>query len=138
MAARKLVVYVEDNSANFALVCKLLEATGTYQVLRADDGESGLEIIAARKPDVVLLDLDLPGISGIEVATRLRANQETAKLPILIVTASVMKREHAMAMDAGADAFIEKPFDIMELRALVDDAAGVTASVPNGGPSDKS
>ncbi|GEM_PF-1107747 len=123
--ARKLVVYVEDNTANFALVCKLLEASGHYEVLGAPDGEHGLELIKARLPDVVLLDLDLPGMSGIEVAKRLKQCVETAAIPILVVTASVMRREHTSAMEAGADAFIAKPFDITELRKLVNDTCGI-------------
>jgi CheY-like chemotaxis protein len=132
VAAPKLVVYVEDNPANFALVCKLLEVTGNYEVLRAEDGETGLTLIKERHPDVVLLDLDLPGITGIEVARRLKGDASTASIPILVVTASVMKREYNSALEAGADVFIEKPFDIAQLRALVDQACGLAPKSPAG------
>lgn len=121
----KLVVYIEDNPSNFALARKILEWTGHYQVLGAKDGISGLEMVRERRPDVVLLDLDLPGISGIEVVQAIRRTPEIARTPVLAVTASVMKRERTQAMAAGCDCFIEKPFDIHDLRRQVDEAAGL-------------
>lgn len=125
MPGRKLVVYIEDNPSNFALARRILELSGTYEVLGAKDGLTGLALVHERRPDVVLLDLDLPGISGIEVVQRIRASPEIAKIPVLAVTASVMKRERTQAIDAGCNSFIEKPFDIHQLREQVDQAAGV-------------
>ena len=121
----KLVVYIEDNPSNFALARKILEWSGKYEVLGAKDGISGLEMVRQRRPDVVLLDLDLPGISGIEVVQAIRRSPEIARTPVLAVTASVMKRERTQAMAAGCDRFIEKPFDIHDLRRQVDEAAGL-------------
>jgi CheY-like chemotaxis protein len=123
---RKLVVYIEDNPSNFALARKILELSGDYEVIGAKDGLSGLAMVRDRRPDVVLLDLDLPGISGIEVVQRIRASPDIAKTPVLAVTASVMKRERRQAIDAGCDRFIEKPFDINDLRHQVDEAAGLS------------
>lgn len=125
MPGRKLVVYIEDNPSNFALARRILELSGAYEVLGAKDGLTGLALVHERRPDVVLLDLDLPGISGIEVVQRIRASPEIAKIPVLAVTASVMKRERTQAIDAGCNTFIEKPFDIHQLREQVDQAAGV-------------
>lgn len=122
----KLVVYIEDNPSNFALARKLLEWSGKYKVLGARDGVTGLELVLERRPDVVLLDLDLPGINGIEVVRAIRNTPEIAMIPVLAVSASVMKRERNQAMAAGCDSFIEKPFDIHDLRRQVDEAAGVT------------
>ena len=122
---RKLVVYIEDNPSNFALARKILELSGEYEVIGAKDGVSGLALVRDRRPDVVLLDLDLPGISGIEVVQRIRATPDIAATPVLAVTASVMKRERRQAMDAGCDRFIEKPFDIHELRSQVDEVAAI-------------
>ena len=124
----KLVVYIEDNPSNFALARKILEWTGKYTVVNAKDGIIGLEMVRQRRPDVVLLDLDLPGISGIEVVQAIRRTPEIARIPVLAVTASVMKRERTQAMAAGCDVFIEKPFDIHELRRHVDEAAGITSA----------
>ncbi|MBA3550085.1 MAG: response regulator [Nannocystis sp.] len=126
MPGTKLVVYIEDNPSNFALARKILEWSGKYEVLGAKDGISGLEMVRLRRPDVVLLDLDLPGISGIEVVQAIRRSPEIARTPVLAVTASVMKRERTQAMAAGCDRFIEKPFDIHDLRRQVDEAAGLT------------
>ncbi len=127
MPGTKIVVYIEDNPSNFALARKILEWSGNYQVLGAKDGISGLEMVREHRPDVVLLDLDLPGISGIEVVQAIRRSPEIARTPVLAVTASVMKRERTQAMAAGCDSFIEKPFDIHDLRRQVDAAAGLKA-----------
>jgi two-component system cell cycle response regulator DivK len=121
----KLVVYIEDNPSNFALARKILEWSGNYQVINAKDGIIGLQMVRERRPDVILLDLDLPGISGIEVVQTIRRTPEIARIPVLAVTASVMKRERTQAMEAGCDRFIEKPFDIHDLKRQVDEVAGL-------------
>ena|SRR5688572_21357491 len=117
------VVYVEDNDANFTLVRKLLEASGEFVVKGAATGEEALELIAADPPDVVLLDLDLPGISGLEVAVRLKADPRLAAIPLVAISASVMKQERDQALAVGCVAFVEKPFDIQQLRRVVSEAA---------------
>ena len=129
VSGRKYVLYVEDNPANFTLVRRLLESTGNYEVAQAPTGEQGLDMLQQRTPDVLLLDLDLPGISGIDVAREVRKRDAWRSLPIIVVTASVMKRERVQAEEAGADRFIEKPFDIAELRRAVDEASGVSSSI---------
>lgn len=121
------VLYIEDNPSNYALVRKVLEATGRYTVSRATTGEEGLEAVARTPPDLILLDLDLPGIGGVDVARKLRANPATANTPIIAVSASVLKAERALAIDAGCNAFVEKPFDIVEFREVVDRVFASTA-----------
>lgn len=123
--AKKTVVYIEDNPANFALVRRLLESTGNYEVTGAEDGLEGLALVASDKPSLVLLDLDLPSIHGLEVLRRLKEDEALAKIPVIVVTASVMQKERNKAKEGGAIAFVEKPFDILEFRGLVDDACGV-------------
>lgn len=117
------VVYVEDNDANFTLVRKVLEATGEVEVTGATTGEEALPLIAADPPDLVLLDLDLPGISGFELAARLKADPALSHIPLVAISASVMKQERDQALAAGCVAFVEKPFDIQRLRQVVADAA---------------
>jgi CheY-like chemotaxis protein len=116
------VVYVEDNAANFALVRKVLEHGGPYRVVGAKTGEEALLLIAADPPALVLLDLDLPGMDGFEVARRLQGDEALARIPIVAISASVMKQERQLALDVGCRGFVEKPFDIAELRAIVDEA----------------
>jgi CheY-like chemotaxis protein len=118
--ARTRILYVEDNAANLALVRKVLEHAGAYEVIGAPTGEAGLEAARASPPALILLDLDLPGIDGFELARRLQADAALAMIPLIAISASVMKQERDQAIAAGCIRFIEKPFDIAELRAVVD------------------
>ncbi len=115
------VVYIEDNEANMALVVRVLESTGQYKVLGAPDGEAGLELIAREHPRVVLLDLDIPGVNGFEVARLIKASHDpsVARIPVAAVSANVLKDERTAAIEAGCITFIEKPFDIHVFRAEV-------------------
>lgn len=115
------VVYVEDNAANLALVTKVLGHVG-YEVEGAVTGEEGLDCIQRDPPDLVLLDLDLPGIDGFEVVQKIKAIPALSTIPFIAISASVMKQERKMALDAGCFSFIEKPFDIGELRVAVEEA----------------
>lgn len=115
------VVYVEDNAANLALVKKVLGHIG-YEVEGAITGEDGLDCIQRDPPDLVLLDLDLPGIDGFEVVRRIKAIPALHAIPFIAISASVMKQERKLALDAGCLSFIEKPFDIGELRVAVEEA----------------
>jgi CheY-like chemotaxis protein len=114
------ILYIEDNAANLALVRKVLEHTGAYAVIGAGTGEQGLEEARREAPALVLLDLDLPGIDGFEVARRFAADASLSRVPLVAISASVMKEERAQALAAGCVRFIEKPFDIGELRTVVD------------------
>jgi len=126
--ARTRILYVEDNAANLALVRKVLEHGGRYEVVGAATGEEGLDLATARPPALILLDLDLPGIDGFELARRLRATATTAAIPLVAISASVMKHEREQAIAAGCLRFIEKPFDIGELRAVVELALSSNAT----------
>jgi CheY-like chemotaxis protein len=123
--AKKTVVYVEDNPANFALVRRLLESTGNYEVTGAEDGAEGLALVQSEHPDLVLLDLDLPTMHGLQILHALKHDEATAKLPVIVISASVMQKERSKTLDAGAEAFVEKPFDILEFRTLVDKTCGL-------------
>lgn len=116
------IVYVEDNPANFVLVRKILEVHGEHVVEQAASGEEGLERIEGDPPALVLLDLDLPGMSGLELARRLKADARLRSIPIVAISASVMKDERNQARQAGCAGFLEKPFDIQELRRVVAEA----------------
>ena len=118
---KKKVLYIEDNAANRALVVRLLEATGQYEVLTAVDGESGLAMVQEELPCLVLVDLDVPGVNGFEVARLVTSspNPSVSSIPVAAVSANVMKDERSAAYTAGCVAFIEKPFDIRAFRTEV-------------------
>jgi two-component system, cell cycle response regulator DivK len=114
-----LVVYVEDNPVNLQLVTWVLEASGRYRVLGAQDGLSGLALVQQHHPDIALIDLDLPLLTGLELARRIHQDPALTHIPLVAISASVMGHEHQRSLDAGCRAFIEKPFDIHRLRQVV-------------------
>jgi len=113
-----LVLIVEDNDKNLKLVRDILRVKG-YETIEATTGEDGLALAASRKPDLVLMDIQLPGISGIEALTALRADAATAHIPVIAVTASVMQQDRKLIMEAGFDAYLGKPLDLKEFLATV-------------------
>jgi CheY-like chemotaxis protein len=123
---RRVVLSVEDNDANYALVRRLLESTGLWRVERARDVSEALERLAATDYVVVLLDIDLPGPSGLELARTMKGSERWRSIPIVVVTASVMKHEQEEAQAIGCEHFVAKPFDIDRLRSIVAAAAATT------------
>jgi len=119
----KTILIVEDNERNMKLAVDLLELAG-FNIIKAIDGETALEILKTqgRRPDLVLLDIGLPGISGEDVYQQIRANPGISSMKIAAVSASVMKHEKEKMLQVGFDAFIAKPIDtvnfIKEIEAL--------------------
>ena len=118
-----LVLIIEDNDKNLELVRDILQAKG-YSTLEAGTAEGGLEIARRQKPDLVLMDIQLPGIDGIQALKALRANPKTAALPVVAITASVMKADREQIMRAGFDGFIEKPITVRSFLEAVEGALG--------------
>lgn len=114
------IVYIEADADNRQLVQRVLATTGRYEVETASDGVSGLEQIRKHKPVLALVDLDLPVISPYELLRRLQADPEIKQIPVVAVSASIMRGERQRCLDAGFLSFIEKPFDIHEFREMVD------------------
>jgi adenylate cyclase len=115
-AAPRILV-VDDLPQNVRLMEAVLLPHG-FDVVTASSGEEGLEALARNKPDLVLLDVQMPGVSGYDVCRQIRANPATSALPIVLVTSSASE-DRAAGIDAGADDFIQKPFDESELLARV-------------------
>jgi two-component system cell cycle response regulator DivK len=113
-----LVLIVEDNEKNMKLVRDVLQVKG-YETMEAGSGEDGLAMAAARKPDLVLMDIQLPGMNGIEALRALRADPATARIPVIAVTASVMQHDRTHITEAGFDAYLGKPLDLKEFLATV-------------------
>jgi adenylate cyclase len=113
---RPLILAVDDEPANLALLQKLLRHQG-YDVIEAFDGPSALEAVAAHRPDLVCLDVMMPGMDGVEVCQRLRRQPEHVGLPILLLTALNRPEDKTRGLEAGANDFLSKPFDESELSA---------------------
>jgi two-component system cell cycle response regulator DivK len=108
------VLVVEDNDLNLKLVKDVLEHAG-FSVVVARSGETGVDLAVEQQPDLVLLDLGLPGIDGHEALRRLRASPRTRSLPVVAVTAYAMAADRARALEAGFDGYLEKPLDVLSL-----------------------
>ncbi|HEY4645252.1 MAG TPA: response regulator [Steroidobacteraceae bacterium] len=114
-----VVLIVEDNDKNLELVRDILQAKG-YGTLEAGTTEDGLRIARAQTPDLILMDIQLPGMNGIEGLTALRAEPVTAGIPVVAITASVMLADREQIMRAGFDGFIEKPITVRSLLDVVE------------------
>lgn len=106
----KRVLYIEDNEQNMYLVTFLLEKHG-YTVLSATDGQEGIDKAAAEKPDLILMDIQLPRMDGHTVARHLRSNPELSAIPIVAVTSYAMAGDREKALAAGCNGYIEKPIN---------------------------
>lgn len=115
----KLVLIVEDNEKNLKLVRDILQARG-YETVEARSAEDGLRIASERRPHLVLMDIQLPGINGIEALRQLRSNPATHEIPVIAISASVMQPARRQIMEAGFDGFVEKPISLREFRAAVE------------------
>jgi two-component system, cell cycle response regulator DivK len=118
MAGEQILV-VEDNEKNMKLFRDVLRATG-YRTLEATTGAQALTVAAEHGPRLVLMDVRLPDMGGVEVLRRLRMDERTATIPVLAVTAQAMKGDRARFIEAGFDGYLSKPVDIDEFLATVD------------------
>jgi CheY-like chemotaxis protein len=105
-----VILVVDDNPANLKLACDLLECEG-HEVLRADGAERALEILERRRPDLILMDLSMPGMDGLTLTRRLKADPRTRDLVVVALTASAMSGDEDRVMAAGCDGYISKPID---------------------------
>jgi len=113
-----LILIVEDNEKNMKLVRDVLQVKG-YATIEAGTAEDGIRLANERKPDLVLMDIQLPGMNGIEALGVLRADAATAEIPVIAVTASVMQQDRKLITEAGFDAYIGKPINLKEFLATV-------------------
>jgi CheY-like chemotaxis protein len=117
MAGERVLV-VEDNDKNMKLVRDVLQATG-YSTLEATTGEEAIELSLSQAPALVLMDVQLPGIDGVEALERLRQNERTASIPVLALTAQAMSGDRERFLEAGFDGYLAKPVDVHELIEAV-------------------
>lgn len=116
----KKILYIEDNPENRLLIHRVLEAEG-YEVIDAEDGLSGVKKAQAEKPDLILMDIMMPGLDGREVTTRLRGIPSLEKTPIIALTASVMRGDQERAVAAGCNGYLQKPIDVDRLPDQIEE-----------------
>jgi two-component system, cell cycle response regulator DivK len=114
----KTILYVEDNELNRKIVRHLLRRT-SYRLIEAPDGEAGVTVALAERPDLILMDIQLPKSSGIEVTRRLRAESATADTPIIALTSFALSGDEQRAKDAGASAYLAKPYSPFTLLSMI-------------------
>ncbi len=117
MAGERILI-VDDNATNLKLVAYLMKASG-YDVLTAIDASSALEQIRTQHPRLILMDLQLPGVDGLELTRQLKADPATRDIVIIAVTAYAMKGDQDRAREAGCDDYVTKPIDTRGLPAVV-------------------
>jgi len=124
--ANELILIVEDNEKNLKLVRDVLQYRG-YQTIEAGSGEEGVRLAKARIPDLVLMDIQLPGMDGIAALGELRADVTTRAIPVIAVTASAMTHDRKKIMAAGFDGYQSKPIKVKEfidaVREMLDQRA---------------
>ncbi len=118
MSSARILV-VDDNPTNLKLVSELLEWSG-YEICKAEDAEKALAAIQTSPPDLILMDIALPGMDGLTLTRWLKADQATKHIPVVALTAFAMKGDEQKAFDAGCDGYITKPIDT---RVLSDQVA---------------
>jgi two-component system cell cycle response regulator DivK len=111
MASEKLVLHVEDNSDNRLLVRRLLQAYG-YQVIEAENAARARQLVKTAHPDLILMDINMPDEDGYTLTNDLKAMPHLASVPIVAITANVMKGDRERTLSAGCDGYIEKPIDV--------------------------
>jgi two-component system cell cycle response regulator DivK len=118
--AGELILIVEDNDKNMKLFRDVLGAKG-YSTLEATTGEEGVELARAHVPALVLMDVQLPIMSGVEALAQLRADDRTQTIPVLALTAQAMRDDRERFLAAGFDGYLAKPVDVLQLVAVVEE-----------------
>ena len=116
--SEKTILYVEDNEMNRQLVRDLLKRT-TYQLVEAHDGEAGVAKALEIRPDLILMDIQLPKMSGLDATRKLRAEPATAATPIVTITSFALSGDDQKAKEAGATAYLAKPYSPFDLLTLI-------------------
>lgn len=134
----KTVLYIEDNPLNMRLVRKHVQSFG-YKIIEAFDGTTGLAMIESEEPDLILLDMNLPDINGLEIAKLLKSDPLHANIPIVALTANAMHGDRQSCLGAGCDGYIAKPVMRLELKNTIARFIGaatmpfVNSNIPESG-----
>ena len=130
---RRCVLIVEDNPLNMKLFSAMIGAQG-YDVLQAADGAQGLDLAQRRHPDLIIMDIQLPGMSGLEVTHNLKTDEATRDIPIIATTAFALRGDEEKILASGCDAYMAKPIAISQFLELIETfmlkAPGISEFVP--------
>ena len=126
----RTVLYVEDNPANLTLVEQLLARHSDLRLISARDGNLGIAVARASQPDVILMDINLPGLNGFEAMKVLRADPDTAHIPIVALSANALPRDVKKGVDAGFFRYLTKPIKVNELMDTLAEALALAAQQP--------
>lgn len=114
----KRILYVEDNFENRLFVRRVLESMG-LEMLEAYDGQAGIDMAQSEKPDLILMDVGLPGMDGLETTGKIKEIPATSQIPVIALTANAMKGDRERCLAAGCDGYLQKPIGVTELRQQV-------------------
>jgi PAS domain S-box-containing protein len=136
-AKRRTLLYVEDNLANMELVAQLIERRPHLDLLRASDGVRGIAQARSALPDVILMDINLPGINGLEVLAILRDDPRTRHIPVMALSANAMSRDIQRGMESGFFRYLTKPIKITEFMAALDEGLAQAEAADDDGETTK-
>jgi CheY-like chemotaxis protein len=122
--ARHTIVYVEDNPSNIAFMRELIEELSSIELITAPTAEIGLELIRSHKPDAVIMDINLPGMSGFEAVKRLREWPETREIPVIGLSAAALVKDLSRAKEVGFYRYLTKPVKVAELTDTLEELLG--------------
>lgn len=124
MSENATILYVEDDLNNRMLVRRILMAEG-FNVAEASSAEEALQFLESNQPDLILMDINMPDIDGYTLTAQLRQNPQLARVPIIALTANVMRGDRERTLEAGCDGYIQKPIDVDQLPIQINNFLGV-------------
>lgn len=116
--ARKRILCIEDNDSNMRLVSRIVEGE-KHDFTAAADGVTALAMVQRDPPDLILLDINIPGLNGLELARRLKSDAALAPIPLIATTANVLLGDRERCLEAGCDEYLAKPLDVRELQSIL-------------------
>lgn len=118
MSGQKSILYVEDNYENRILVRRLLQSLG-YHVLEAENASQALDLLSNHQPDLILMDINMPDVDGYTLTQQIKSMPNFRSVPVLAITANVMRGDREKTLQAGCDGYIEKPIDVDRFLDLI-------------------
>jgi two-component system cell cycle response regulator DivK len=113
-----LILYVEDNFENKLFVRRVIESMG-HEMLEAETGYQSLDMAAEQPPDLILMDINIPGMDGLETTIKFKENGDLSHIPVIALTANAMKGDRERCLEAGCDGYLQKPIGVSDLRKTV-------------------